>query len=473
MKRSTGIDTMSSSQNGFDTDIWEMLGVNNSSFSAKKSKNSSDDLLEASQMLFGESMDLEDDKGPFLKNEPTYSSVGMSSQQDPILAEIQEELEQQEQQDPILAEIQEELEELVEQEQQEQQENCGDCTWTYSPGMKTCTKCSREVPCEHADTGFNLTHRVCSDCGIVFFGMRLAHEPPRRVVYNRNLRTGRKADSSPIINVGHNGMDHWDWKSVIRNFHVDVTLLEDKTFEEFDNSQGKFMSGTCRYTLEQADIFNPKNILFKDLKVLHTSQQKKTTSNGRETKDNDYILQWTLTANYFDDSKKKFAVIRSQPFTVYSHSKQVKIEEETSKCNPTIEKVFQQKYELIENTDIALFGNNFFADKTSMKIGTTITVPFTRHNNGAGFITLNKNVIDQIRKKTKDRKEVSFPIFACNTGNTGDSGKEEYVKTDGSVIFSNTVTKPFFAGSSSIGGGDILSGFTFDNAPNPSNNTFK
>lgn len=360
--------------------------------------------------------------------------------------------------------------------------DCQHNNWNYTSGLKTCVSCGVQEPCDHKDTTFELGHRVCCDCKIAFFGLELVNGPPTRAVYNRNLKTGKGQETAPIVTVGHNSDDPWNWKSYIATFTVEVELLEDKTFEVFDNSQGKFISGTCRYTLDQHAIDNPKNIIFKDIKVLHTSQQKKTTKSGRETKDNDFILQFTLTGNYFDGKTITFAVVRSTPFTVFSHSKQMKSEAEKSKCVPTLTKIIQQRTDLAINMDVAFFGTNFFADKIAVRVGgggaTGLNVPFSRHDNTSGWITLNQYVVTQLETRIRSKKETSFAIYLCNDG-------KEWVKTEMSLTFVNhainDTNNAFFTngpsgsnGNNTMGTtqtslnnltGDILSGlttFTFD-----------
>jgi hypothetical protein len=178
-----------------------------------------------------------------------------------------------------------------------------DCehVWSYvdKSSERECKKCHITGTCPHETMTFQMGHRTCTDCNIVPFGMKIERSPPNHVVYNRNIKADKNQLTAPLILVGMDANDHFNWKGVIRDFTVSVSLIEDKTFEPLVDG---LLKGTSKYTFgfDRMEQDGGQEILFKCLKILSTSKQKKNLKNGTEIKDHDFILQWSFYANKCD-----------------------------------------------------------------------------------------------------------------------------------------------------------------------------
>jgi hypothetical protein len=305
-----------------------------------------------------------------------------------------------------------------------------DHNWMYATqsSERQCEKCLIIECCPHENWSFDLGHRKCSDCGIVPFGMKIEHPPPLRVVYNRNIKSGKDQSTAPLIIVGMNSEDKMDWAPLIRDYTIEVIVVEENTFEPLT---GDILKGTTKYTFSHDRMKQDggQEILFKGLKMASTSQQKKQLKNGKEIKDNNFMLQWSFYANKHDSSSILLSTVRSQPFAVHSHSKQID-EINVQQCPPTITLAIPNNLDTnlgFRNMKVAIFGKNIF-DKSQIRIGPSVC-DIQKHNDGAGHIILTEDVMTNIRNSNNGR-QIKIPLEICND-------KKNWIKTDTILTFTN------------------------------------
>lgn len=266
--------------------------------------------------------------------------------------------------------------------------------------------------CEHNDCNFNEGHRTCTDCGVVPFGMQLAQGPPANFVYKRNIRADGDENSYPLIHIGANPDDPKDWSQIIETFTVKVKIVNEGTFDEF---VGEILSGPTTYNYSYKDVEVGVNVLFKKLQVSVTSNQPKNLKNKDEetVSNNNFLLQWDFYANKKGHDSESFllATVRSNPFRVHSHSKQIK--EAYCKTDPTVSRVIPAQVDMSRVTEVAIFGSNFISKKTKVKLA-GCSVGVDCHNRGAGSFQINDEMLSRIRSQNNIKNEI--PVFISNDG---------------------------------------------------------
>lgn len=301
-------------------------------------------------------------------------------------------------------------------------------SYMYEPGTKNCTKCDLVAPCTHNTITWELGHRTCADCGLVSFGMKLKRGLPERVVYHRNIKITGSQQTAPLIIVGSDPRDATEWSRTVRDFTVEVRLLDEKTKEQISD---KCLTGPKKYSFG-FDHFKQdggKEILFKGLKIRCSSNQEKETTKGTSIKNNDFIMEWLFSANKHDGNSILLASVQSQPFSVFSHSTQIdKLKK--PQCPPIISLVIPSRGDLTFAGKYAILGDNIF-EETLIKLGESDTINVTAHNAGAGYFELSTDMLMKIREQFNNSDpELHLPISICND-------KKIWVKTQVSLTFVN------------------------------------